>query len=116
MALSGQSRVSDQLVNHIHASDEPFRVVIVGGGVAGLSLAHCLEKANIDYILLEKGVIAPEWGTSISIHPNGCRILHQIGALEEAEKYCVPMERFYNRDSTGHPFDYDFFFHSVRSR
>ncbi|KAK8012296.1 FAD/NAD(P)-binding domain-containing protein [Apiospora marii] len=96
--------------------DGPFKVIIVGGGVAGLSLAHCLEKANIDYTILDKGVIAPEWGTSISIHPNGCRILDQLGVLEEAEKHCVPMERFYNRGPTGHPFDYDFFFQAVRSR
>jgi 2-polyprenyl-6-methoxyphenol hydroxylase-like FAD-dependent oxidoreductase len=96
--------------------DKPFKVVIVGGGVAGLSLAHCLEKAGIDYVMLEKGVIAPPWGTSISVHPNGCRILDQIGALEEAEKYCVPMERFYNRTSSGRAFVYDFFFQAVRSR
>lgn len=96
--------------------DDPFKVVIMGGGVAGLTLAHCLEKANIDYLLLERGVISPAWGTSISIHPNGCRILDQPGPLEEAEKYCVPMERFYNRNSAGYPFDYDFFFQAVRSR
>ncbi|KAJ8106601.1 hypothetical protein ONZ43_g7012 [Nemania bipapillata] len=96
--------------------DKPFKVIIVGGGVGGLSLAHCLEKANIDYILLEKGVIAPPWGTSISIHPNGCRILDQIGALEEVEKRCVPMNRFFNRGPDGHPFVYDYFFKSVLER
>ncbi|KAI8630518.1 hypothetical protein F5Y19DRAFT_48544 [Xylariaceae sp. FL1651] len=96
--------------------DKPFRVIIVGGGVAGLSLAHCLEKAGLDYVLLEKGVIAPAWGTSISVHPNGCRILDQIGALDEVEKACVPMERFYNRGPSGHPFVYDFFFKSVQER
>ncbi|KAK0644427.1 hypothetical protein B0T16DRAFT_331705 [Cercophora newfieldiana] len=98
------------------AKDKPFKVLIVGGGVGGLTLAHCLEKANIDYVVLDKGIIAPPWGTSISIHPNGCRILDQLGILEEAEKHCVAMERFYNRKSSGHPFDYDFFFQAVRSR
>ncbi|KAI1126927.1 hypothetical protein F5Y10DRAFT_293278 [Nemania abortiva] len=96
--------------------DKPFKVIIVGGGVGGLSLAHCLEKANIDYILLEKGVIAPPWGTSISVHPNGCRILDQIGALEEVEKRCVPMNRFFNRGPDGYPFVYDHFFKSVLER
>ncbi|KAJ2980239.1 hypothetical protein NUW58_g7001 [Xylaria curta] len=96
--------------------DKPFKVIIVGGGVAGLALAHCLEKANVDYILLEKGVIAPTWGTSISMHPNGCRILDQIGALDEVEKYCVPMNRFFNRGPDGHPFVYDYFFKSVLER
>ena len=43
-----------------------MRVVIVGAGVSGLTLAHALGLAKIDFILLEKGVVAPPWGTSIS--------------------------------------------------
>ncbi|KAH1924769.1 orotidine-5'-phosphate decarboxylase, partial [Aspergillus fumigatus] len=31
-----------------------MRVLIIGGSIAGLTLAHCLEKAKIDYVLLEK--------------------------------------------------------------
>ena len=44
----------------------PFRVLIIGAGVSGLVLAHALELAKIDYVLLEKGVVAPPWGTSIT--------------------------------------------------
>ncbi|GAB1213226.1 hypothetical protein ATERTT37_002375 [Aspergillus terreus] len=40
----------------------PFRVIIVGAGVAGLTLAHCLDKAGIDYLVLDKGVVAPAAG------------------------------------------------------
>ena len=43
-----------------------MRVVIVGAGVSGLTLAHALGLAKVDFILLEKGVVAPPWGTSIS--------------------------------------------------
>jgi cation diffusion facilitator CzcD-associated flavoprotein CzcO len=58
-----------------------FRVVIVGAGVSGLVLAHALELAKIDFILLEKGVVAPPWGTSITskivssavVPSNSCR-------------------------------------------
>lgn len=46
--------------------DRPFRVIIVGAGVSGLVLAHALQLANIDFILLEKGIVAPPWGTSIT--------------------------------------------------
>lgn len=29
------------------------KVVIVGGGLSGLTLAHALEQANVDFVLLE---------------------------------------------------------------
>lgn len=32
---------------------EHFRVIIVGAGFAGLTLANALERAGIDYLLLE---------------------------------------------------------------
>ncbi|KAF4334071.1 FAD NAD(P)-binding domain protein [Fusarium beomiforme] len=45
-----------------------FRVIIAGGGVAGLTLANALEQANIDYVLLERrDTIAPQVGASIGI-------------------------------------------------
>jgi len=34
-------------------SDGNFRVVLVGAGPIGLYLAHAMERANIDYVLLE---------------------------------------------------------------
>jgi FAD dependent monooxygenase len=36
------------------ASQKPFRVVIVGAGLVGLSLSHALQLANIDHVVLEK--------------------------------------------------------------
>jgi flavin-dependent dehydrogenase len=30
-----------------------FRVIIVGGGIGGLTLANYLQHANIDFVLLE---------------------------------------------------------------
>jgi hypothetical protein len=32
--------------------------VIVGEGVAGLSLTHCLEEAGIDHVMLKRGLKA----------------------------------------------------------
>lgn len=53
-----------------------FRVIIAGGGIAGLTLANALQLANIDYVLLEgRNVIAPQVGASIGIGPSGARIL-----------------------------------------
>ncbi|KAL2870492.1 FAD-dependent oxidoreductase [Aspergillus lucknowensis] len=73
-------------------SSSKFRVIIVGGSVAGLTLAHCLHRAGIDYIVLEKGnQIAPELGASIGIMPNGARILEQLGLLEHLERCAEPL-------------------------
>jgi FAD dependent monooxygenase len=36
------------------ASPKPFRVIVVGAGVVGLSLSHALQLANIDHVVLEK--------------------------------------------------------------
>lgn len=96
--------------------DLPFKVIIVGAGVAGLTLAHSLEKGKIDYVLLDKGVVAPPWGTSITIHPHGCRILHQIGCLDAVSDQCATMEAFHQRDSNGKSFLHDDFFEAIGKR
>ncbi|XEU99341.1 hypothetical protein FSHL1_004628 [Fusarium sambucinum] len=60
------------------------KVIIAGGGIAGLSLANMLERAGIDYILLESYErIAPQVGASIGLQSNGLRILDQLGCADE---------------------------------
>lgn len=63
-----------------------FKVVIVGGSVAGLTLAIVLERYGIDFVLLEKySNIAPQLGASIGILPHGARILDQLGIYTQIE-------------------------------
>ena len=38
-----------------------FRIVIVGGGQAGLSISYCLKQRNVDHIVFEKNRIAHSW-------------------------------------------------------
>ncbi|KAL2819029.1 hypothetical protein BDW59DRAFT_165189 [Aspergillus cavernicola] len=69
-----------------------FKVIIVGGSIAGLTLAHCLTKLDVDYIILEKREqIAPQEGGSIGILPHGGRILDQLGLFDEIEKNIEPL-------------------------
>lgn len=71
-----------------------MRVLIIGGSIAGLTLAHCLEKAKIDYVLLEKKEeIAPQEGASIGILPNGGRIMEQLGLYHQIEQLIEPLAR-----------------------
>ncbi|GAB1200026.1 hypothetical protein APSETT444_009386 [Aspergillus pseudonomiae] len=76
------------------ASPKPkFRVVIVGGSIAGLTLAHCLLKNNIDFVVLEAhNEIAPQVGASIGIIPNGARILDQLGLFDDILDTTEPMQ------------------------
>jgi 2-polyprenyl-6-methoxyphenol hydroxylase-like FAD-dependent oxidoreductase len=60
-----------------------FKVIIAGGGIAGLVLANMLEQFDLDYVLLEAhSEIAPPVGASIGMFPNGLRILDQIGCYQ----------------------------------
>ncbi len=37
------------------------RVVVVGGGQAGLAMSHCLKRRGVDHLVLEKHRLAHEW-------------------------------------------------------
>ncbi|KAL3463733.1 hypothetical protein BJX64DRAFT_276360 [Aspergillus heterothallicus] len=56
--------------------EEPFKVIIVGGSVAGLTLAHCLDRANIEY----------NEGASIGLWPTGGRVLDQLGIWDDVAR------------------------------
>ncbi|GLA65891.1 hypothetical protein AtubIFM54640_008091 [Aspergillus tubingensis] len=61
----------------------PFRVIIIGGSIAGLTLANCLAAAGIEYLVLEKHQsINALLGGLIGIAPTGARILDQLGIYD----------------------------------
>lgn len=73
-------------------SKSEFKVIIVGGSIGGLTLAHCLRSAGIDHIVLEKASDpAPQIGASIGILPNGARVLDQLGLYDEVEDHIEPL-------------------------
>jgi 2-polyprenyl-6-methoxyphenol hydroxylase-like FAD-dependent oxidoreductase len=82
-----------------------FKVIIVGGSIAGLSLAHCLHKAGIDSIVLEKrSELVCDEGASVAIMPNGGRILEQLGLYDAVEELVEPMHVAHVRFSDGFQF------------
>ncbi|KAH8429233.1 FAD-dependent oxidoreductase [Aspergillus melleus] len=95
------------------SAERPFRVIVVGGGVGGLTAAHTLHRAGIDYVVLEKGLVAPPMGASIGIYPHGSRILEQIGCLADVEDECVTLGKSQNLLPDGRTiFSSDFFKYS----
>ncbi|CBF80419.1 hypothetical protein AN8378.2 [Aspergillus nidulans FGSC A4] len=80
------------------ARKSKFRVIIVGGSVAGLTLAHCLARADIDHIVLEKRAeISPQEGAFIGIWLNGGRILDQLGLYDELKSATAPIHKMHVR-------------------
>jgi FAD dependent monooxygenase len=72
------------------------KVIIVGGSITGLTLAHCLSRAGIDHIVLEKRVeIAPQEGAFIGLWPNGAQVLQQLGLYESLETLTTPVDRMH---------------------
>ncbi len=64
--------------------NNPFRVIIVGGGPVGLAAAHALHLAGVDFLVLERRPsIVEDKGASIVVHPHTLQVLHQFGLLEE---------------------------------
>lgn len=56
------------------------KAIIIGAGIAGLTIANCFLKAGIDFIILEKQNKKREYhGSEFYLCPNGIRVLDQLG-------------------------------------
>lgn len=79
-----------------------FKVIIAGGGIAGLSLANMLQKTGIDFVVLEAyPELAPQVGASIGLLPHGLRILDQLGLYKPIRKLVAPLDHFHFRSLRG---------------
>ncbi|KAK1462251.1 hypothetical protein CMEL01_14218 [Colletotrichum melonis] len=86
------------------AQHKPFKVVIVGGSIAGLTLANMLQVNDIDFVVLERHPeIAPQVGASIGLLPHGNRILDQLGVFDRLMALSTPVDTFTFRNDSGHP-------------
>ena len=80
------------------ATSKPFRVIIIGAGIVGLSLSHALQLANIDHVVLEKhDKIVSVRGAALIIWPTVARIFDQYGILDKITKTITPVGQEYIR-------------------
>ncbi|KAK4450297.1 hypothetical protein QBC34DRAFT_403224 [Podospora aff. communis PSN243] len=83
----------------------PFKVIIVGGGPAGLITGHCLAKAAIDFDILEsRDKHDLNAGASNALWPQSVRVFDQLGLLEEATKLHSPVDYRQSLTPEGTPF------------
>jgi salicylate hydroxylase len=62
------------------------QVLIIGGGIGGLTLGAILHKLNISYLVLERGSNAQPAGAGISLAPNCLRVLDQLGLYQDLQR------------------------------
>lgn len=80
---------------------EPFKVIIIGGGPTGLALAHMLHLAGIDYRLYDKREnLCERHGAGLAIQPQNCRILDQLGILDQVLQQGLAPEMQVHREVT----------------
>lgn len=55
-----------------------MKVVIIGGGIAGLTLGIFLRKKNIEVVVNEKLFGVPNWGHAFLTHSDGLAVLREL--------------------------------------
>lgn len=79
-----------------------MKVIIIGAGIGGCTLALALSKLGIEFTLLEQASAFEEVGAGIQISPNGVRILERLGLGESLSRFCTePDFHKYNVWNTG---------------
>ncbi|KAF7533174.1 hypothetical protein G7054_g7321 [Neopestalotiopsis clavispora] len=83
-----------------------FKVVIVGGGPVGLTAAHALSVAGIDFVVLE-GRDDPfqDSGASLVLNPGSLRVMQQLGLLPSLQAIGAEMVYIKSYDVQGNLFE-----------
>jgi 2-polyprenyl-6-methoxyphenol hydroxylase-like FAD-dependent oxidoreductase len=78
-----------------------MRVLIVGGGIAGLSLAAALRGGPFDVTVIERRPHGAPSGGGIAMQPNAMRALRSIGAAHAVRRAGATIEQFSFLDAAG---------------
>jgi 2-polyprenyl-6-methoxyphenol hydroxylase-like FAD-dependent oxidoreductase len=76
-------------------------VLIVGGGVAGLTLSRALHRQGFTVELVERGTVWRAEGGGIAVQPNGMRMLRAFGLDTPVERAGARLRRWHFCDQTG---------------
>lgn len=78
------------------------RIVIVGGGVAGMTLAHGLARSGQPVRVIEAARRTEQLGTGIMLLGNTLRALDQVGLASDCIARGFAWDSITNRDASGH--------------
>ncbi|KAI1282836.1 hypothetical protein F5Y07DRAFT_351060 [Xylaria sp. FL0933] len=69
-----------------------FRAIIIGGGPVGLTIANGLDRAGLDFLIIERhSSIVSESGAGIMTWPHTTRIFDQLGLSGACEGRYIPV-------------------------
>lgn len=74
------------------SGDRKEEIVIVGGGIAGLSTALALHRVGIRSLVLEQSDSLRTEGASISLFKNGWRVLDMLGVGNELRRHFLDIQ------------------------
>jgi 2-polyprenyl-6-methoxyphenol hydroxylase-like FAD-dependent oxidoreductase len=79
------------------------RILIVGGGIAGLSAAAALSRQGFSVELIERSATWPTIGAGINLPAKGVRVLQALGLRAAAERNAAVLRRwgFFDRARCG---------------
>ncbi|KAH7157919.1 hypothetical protein B0J13DRAFT_434783 [Dactylonectria estremocensis] len=81
-----------------------FRAIIVGGGPVGLTAAHALSRAGVDFLLLERRPnMVVDAGSNLVLLPMALRTLYQLGLRSVLESVSSPLGTINRIDHHGRP-------------
>ncbi|MGI8553087.1 MAG: FAD-dependent monooxygenase [Dehalococcoidia bacterium] len=66
-----------------------MRIIIVGGGIGGLTAALALRRAGFDVHVYEQAEVLREIGAGVQTGPNAVRVLHALGLAEPLRRVAV---------------------------
>ncbi|CAI7678906.1 unnamed protein product [Penicillium pancosmium] len=75
-----------------------MQIIIVGAGIAGLSLAIALSQANNSVLVVESAPRLAELGAGIQMTPQAVKYFYQWGLKEDILAQCVRVQKTFIRD------------------
>lgn len=78
-----------------------MRILIVGGGIAGLTLAAKLRQQRREPVIVERSAQYTDIGYGIGLYPLGSCALHGLGAYDEFVARGLVLRRYELLDRTG---------------
>jgi 2-polyprenyl-6-methoxyphenol hydroxylase-like FAD-dependent oxidoreductase len=73
----------------------PLRVIVSGAGIAGLALAHWLDRVGATTVIVERAPRFQALGHYISLKGNGVEMVRRMGIFDACQARAAPIEEVY---------------------
>jgi salicylate hydroxylase len=74
---------------------EEFKIIIIGGGLGGLTFALACFRHGIQFDLYEQAIAFGAVGAGVEIGPNAVQVLNKLGLEKQFETISSPFSERY---------------------